>query len=266
MQAAKTLEAYLQRIKTLTSSYPETVIPSPTAASEVATPRMGTVQTDNSSWTGWAISSFTNKLGTASGEIQRVQSPAVASMGGDYTRSASVPTMSPSRLDAPIQSKTISASSFNRTTLTSPRPASSFLDDADNEDNDPEAWGDLDEDNFFDAPEPNKPKSQAPLTTKKSAWDFDDTEPDISAMLNKSKAPLPKGLAKKSTTAAPRIGFGSANASGKGSIVAARQPVKTGGTTKPIVGGAAAKKTEVKKIEDPWGNDDDADWGDSWDK
>ncbi|KAH0613292.1 uncharacterized protein H6S33_009672 [Morchella sextelata] len=266
VQAAKTLEAYLQRIKTLTSNYPETVIPSPTAASEVATPRMGTVQTDNSSWTGWAIGSFTNKLGTASGEIQRAQSPAVASMGGDYTRSASVPTMSPSRPNAPIQSKTVSASSFNRTTLTSPRPASSFLDDADNEDNDPEAWGDLDEDNFFDAPEPNKPKPQAPLTTKKSAWDFDDAEPDISAMLNKSKAPLPKGLAKKSTTAAPRIGLGSAMSSGKGSIVAARQPVKTGGAMKPIVGGAAAKRTEVKKVEDPWGNDDDADWGDSWDK
>lgn len=261
-QAAKTLEAYLQRIKSLTANYPETVIPSPTTASEVVTPRMGTMQTDNSSWTGWAISSFTNKLSAASGEIQRAQSPAVANTAGE-TRSSSVPTMSPSRPNAPVQSKTASTSPFNRIAVTSSRPTPSFLDDADNEDNDPEAWGGLDEENFFDAPEPSKPKPQAP--SKKSGWDFDD-EPDISAMLNKSKAPLPKGLAKKNTTTAPRAGLGSAMSSGKGGVVAARPPIKTGGVTKPIIGGTAAKKTEVKKVEDPWGNEDDADWGDAWDK
>lgn len=266
VQAGKTLETYLQRIKTLTANYPDTVTQSPTTASaETVALRMGTTQTDDSSWAGWGISSFTKKLGAASGEIERAQSPVVIGEG----RSALVPAMSSSRPNALVQSKTASAS-FSRTTVISPPPsAPSFLGDADNEDNDPEAWGDLDEDNFFDAPEPEKSKSSTPNTTTKFTCDYDDTEPDISAMMSKSKAPLPKGLVKKkpaTTTAAPLIGLGSAFSNKKGNVTATRQSVKTAGPMKSIIGGAVVKKkTETKKLEDPWGNGDD-DWGGAWDK
>lgn len=230
---------------------------------------MATAQADDSSWAGWAISSFTKKLNTASGEIERVPTPNANSSSD--ARPASVPAMSTSGQNSLVQPKAASASTFSRQNITLPKPKSSFLDDDDNEDNDPDAWGDLDEENFFDAPvEPIKPKL-VPITTAtgKTTWDYEDTEPDISAMLNKSKSPLPKGLARKTPTAtnkaAPRIGVGAAFSNGRGNAAAARQPVKTAGAFRPVAGGVAAKKSETKKAQDPWGNDDD-DWGDAWDK
>lgn len=263
-QASKTLETYLQRIKTLTANYPDTVLPPPSNSSETAAaPRMATAQADDSSWAGWAISSFTKKLNTASGEIERVPTPNAGSSSD--VRPTSVPIISASRPSTLAQSRAASASAFDRQTVTS-APKSSFINDDDNEDNDPDAWGDLEEDNFFDAPvEPAKPKTLVPITTAgKTTWDYDDTEPDISAMFSKSKSPLPKGLAKKTPTTAPRIGVGSAFSNGRGNITAARQPAKTAGAFKPIVG-TKAKKTETKKVSDPWDNGDD-DWGDAWDK
>lgn len=262
-QASKTLETYLQRIKILTTNYPDTILQPPSNSSETTTaPRMATLNTDDSSWAGWAISSFTKKMNTASGEIERIPTPN-ANNSGD-TRSA--PSSRPNIL---AQSRVASASTFNQRAVTSPPPKPSPGGDDDNEDNDPNAWGDLDEENFFDAPaEPTKSKILVPITTDtgRTTWDYDDTASDMSAMLSKSKPPLPKGLAKKSSASTTRIASravaGSTPPSGRGNFTAARQPVKAAGALRPAVVG---KKIDTK-VEDPWGNGDEDDWGDAWDK
>jgi SCY1-like protein 1 len=70
-QASKTLDIYIQRVKRYSQSLPESALPpsSASGSSQKNAPRIGTTQTDTS-WAGWAISSFTNKLTAASGEIQ----------------------------------------------------------------------------------------------------------------------------------------------------------------------------------------------------
>lgn len=263
-QASKTLETYLQRIKLLTTNYPDTILQPPSNSSETtAAPRMATPNSDDSSWAGWAISSFTKKMNTASGEIERIPTPN-ANNSGD-TRPA--PSLRPNTL---AQSRVASASTFNQRAVTSPPPKSSPEGDDDNKDNDPDAWGDLGEENFFDAPaEPAKSKILVPTTTDtgRTTWDYDDTAPDMSAMLSKSKPPLPKGLVKKSSTfttrSVSRAVVGSTPPSGRGNVTATRQPVKVTGALRPAVVG---KKIETKKVEDPWGNGDEDDWGDAWDK
>ncbi|KAL7266755.1 Nuclear aminoacylation-dependent tRNA export pathway component [Rhizina undulata] len=265
-QATKTLEIFFQRIKTLTANYPDSVLPPTNSSEAVAAPRIGTTQTDES-WAGWAISSFTKKLTSATGEIERVKSP--ASSNGE-----SRPPSASGHVAPPRPSMTASASSLHRAITSPPPPAvkrtpSSFLGDADNEDNDPDAWGDLENDNFFDAVDGIPEKSAAPATAPRKHYGMEE-EPDMSSLLNKSKAPLPKGLTKKSvssplsaSSAQPRIGVGPAFSNGRGNLAAARAPVKIGGA-KPIVGRrvAAAKKPEAKKVVEDTGDDDG--WG-NWD-
>ncbi|RPA91267.1 ARM repeat-containing protein [Choiromyces venosus 120613-1] len=277
-QANKTLDVFLQRIKTLTANYPDTAIPSPTAADPgaAAAPRMGTVQTDESSWAGWAISNFTKKLSTASGEIERAASPSGL---GNEPRSASAPITAAAVHPRPglsIEARTASVSTLHRKALSPTTPAPpNFLGDEDNEDNDPDAWGDLDEETFFDAEDSSSSTAKPKPTTTTSSRSFDEWgEPDIAFMGNKSKNPLPKGLTKKPTTTsttatAPRIGVGNAFSNGKGNIAAARKPLNKTTGMKPMVAGTkpapapVAKKAEAKKA-DAW--DDDADgWGDGWD-
>ncbi|KAF2086151.1 ARM repeat-containing protein [Saccharata proteae CBS 121410] len=68
--ANKTLEVYLARIRKYQQTLPETVLPPPAAIGTTAqAPRIGTPQNDTS-WAGWAISSFTNKITAATGEIE----------------------------------------------------------------------------------------------------------------------------------------------------------------------------------------------------
>jgi SCY1-like protein 1 len=101
-QANKTLEIYLQRVRKYAETLPETLQPpmgQNTAAG--AAPRVGTPQSD-SSWTGWAISSFTNKVGTTSGTMQENGS----APAGSEARSLSVPPSS-SGLSKPASTSSI---------------------------------------------------------------------------------------------------------------------------------------------------------------
>src|SRR5699024_3494797 len=75
-QANKTIDAYLQRVRKHASTMADTAIPA--SKSGEATPaRMGSPAangvggTGSASWTGWVISSWTNKPTTAKGEIQQ---------------------------------------------------------------------------------------------------------------------------------------------------------------------------------------------------
>ncbi|RFU25317.1 hypothetical protein B7463_g11010, partial [Scytalidium lignicola] len=72
-QANKTIDIYLQRVRKFGSTMPDTALPPPSATDPTtsSTTKMSSAQpSDVASWTGWAISSFTNKVSAAVGEIQ----------------------------------------------------------------------------------------------------------------------------------------------------------------------------------------------------
>ncbi|KAI1658075.1 ARM repeat-containing protein [Daldinia decipiens] len=254
-QANKTLEIYLQRVRKAADGMPDTVQPPP-QTTEGAGPRMSTPQpSEASSWAGWAISSFTNKLSAASGEMQTATLIHARAVSPEPDPNRRVPSM------------TSSASALHRQAVKSPSPApplsrNSSASTAEAYFKDPEpvrddaggAWGDMgdmDDDGnaFFDASsEPTKPVKKEPTASPKP---FDDgSEPDfagwLAAQAKKSgpgggSKPLPKGLTKTN---------------GKSSAAtAAKKPL----TSKP------AAKVVAKKIDTkPKETDDDDGWGDGW--
>ncbi|OCK81454.1 ARM repeat-containing protein [Lepidopterella palustris CBS 459.81] len=255
-QANKTLDLYLQRIRKYDQSLPETALPPPTAigATNAGAPRMGTPQQDTS-WAGWAISSFTNKLASASGEIQ-------SDTNGRETTEQQRPSSVPPQKDKnPISIGPLPRISLAKqsSTLTDPFSSASI----DTADNDVEvedfggAWGeegDVDTSNTFDPFAPSAPS----ITT---ASKFEDKgEPDFAGWLTaqaqakqKIKNPLPRGLTKSpmSTLNRPSAGVRS-NTTGH---VA---------TKKPIVLLARDKAAPVVKKEEPKQEEEDEGWGDAW--
>lgn len=160
-QATKTIDVYIQKIRKAAAAMPESALPPETAAS--GGPRMSTPQPAESSatasWAGWAISSFTNKLSAAAGEIQPTATP---SNGAPSTAPG------PKRPAAGVQA-TSSASTLHRQALKSPPPSASlsrtsssgtfgaaggadtFFTEPDVADDDGDAWGDMDEGDGDDA-------------------------------------------------------------------------------------------------------------------
>lgn len=232
----------------------DTVLP-PTAPTEAEPtkpdPRPG--NSNDKSWAGWAISSFTNKIATANGEIEPtagVASPAEP----DITRSASVPRpakSSPStQLELPKQTLRPTALSLGRSM--SDRPPPTVYEPPVEEEGDDvfDAWGTMDDDEkdvdpFTAAVASPSPSSPDPSANKSPAVPYDDGgEPDFAGWLAaksqaKTKKPLLKGLGKASSSNA----------------------TTTKATPKPRVMAAAAKKIDIKpKVED-----EDDGWGDAWD-
>ncbi|KAI0152814.1 ARM repeat-containing protein [Xylariaceae sp. FL1272] len=267
-QANKTMDVYLARIRKAQATMPESVLPPP-QASDGNTPRISTPQSnDASSWAGWAISSFTNKLSTAAGEMQS------AGNGTPTPRAAS-----PAEIKRSAPS-TSSASTLHRQAVKSPSPAtaarvpppaptpapetyfaSPIDDDAgdawgdmgDMDDDAADAWGDP-EDAFNTPPATKSTTSSRPSTAKSSkpipaptASIDDGSEPDfagwLAAQANKknpgSSKPLPKGLAKSGSAAKKPL------------------PSRTASGAKPTV----SKKIDMKPKDT--GGDDDG-WGDGW--
>jgi SCY1-like protein 1 len=273
-QANKTMDVYLQKIRKAASGMPDTILPAQNPGETVA--RMSTPQPSeqaSSSWAGWAISSFTNKLSTAAGEIQPSAngSSRPPSGAGDARRSTPAPSTS-------------SASALARQALKSPPPSaglprpspssttptgdSFFPDPDDGADN---GWGDMDDagnDSFWDMPEENDggglesmassttlppaKKSPAPARSTSgtgSAQPFgDDSEPDFAGWLaaksdkkSGTGKPLPKGLAKPS-------------ANGGSKILAGKKPL-----AKP-----AAKPAKKIDLAPKQVDDEDEGWGDGW--
>jgi SCY1-like protein 1 len=264
-QANKTMDIYMQRIRKFVSTMADTVLPPPNTAeaSTTGAPRMSTPQpSEAASWTGWAISSFTNKISTAAGEI-------TANANG--TPGPARPSSAPLTAEPRKALGTSSASALHRQAVISP-PATSartstssnandYFQDADaSEDVEidiDDAWGNMEEDSFFDAPtEASKAK------TPSAANPFeDDGEPDFAGWLaaqagKKTGAkPLPKGLAKPANgrpAAARSATTGSVGSSGVKKAVNAVSAVKP----KPVV---------VKKIDTaPKETGEDDGWGDGW--
>jgi SCY1-like protein 1 len=266
-QANKTMDAYLQRVRKFASTMPDTVLPPPSAAetSNSNTPRMSTPQpSEAASWTGWAISSFTNKVSAAAGEIQ----PNSNGSAPSTSRSNSAPLTSEVRRPAP---GTASASALHRQAVATPpalstRTSSSsnaqdYFQDSNDAEDDMDAWGDMEEESFFDAPSEATPKT----STSSAANPFqDDGEPDFAGWLaaqaqKKPGAgkPLPKGLAKPATSNSGRPATAGRVAStgavsGTGAKKAAAATIKP----KPVI---------TKKIDTaPKATDDDDGWGDGW--
>ena len=259
-QANKTFDIYVQRTRKYGATLPETALPPAAIGPTNGVPRMGTPQNDTS-WAGWAISSFTNKLGSASGEMQSKPVNIIPRITSATGRASSVPPIA----DTIRPAITVpSASSLHKQILTKPSApvltrtsTDQFFNDAQDEDDEvDDAWGDLAEDSFFDAPSE---------TAKPAPTPFDDGgEPDFEGWLNaqaqsksKSKGPLPKGLAKPPPAASN-----------------GRPPAIKSTTTGSVGSGAGARKlasTVVKpkvvptKVIDTKPKEEAVDdWGDAW--
>ncbi|CAF3609820.1 hypothetical protein SNK03_003567 [Fusarium graminearum] len=240
--ATRTMEVYLQKIKKAASSMPDTVLPPPQAA-DGAAPRMGTPQPNENNaagWAGWAISSFTNKISAAAGEIHAESDSRTAS-----------PAPAVSAISEPKKPATGTASSLHRQAVKSPPAplsrnsshtasvvADSFLP-ADDGDDVGDSWGDMNDD--FDSFDNPGQSSKQPAATNASATPFEDGEPDFAGWLaaqsqkkSGNAKPLPKGLSKSST---------------------AKKPM-----AKPAAKPVVAKKIDMKPKE----VDDDDGWGDGW--
>lgn len=267
-QAVKTVDIYMQKIKKAAADMPDTVLPPQQTGA--AAPRMGTpAPTDSpaASWTGWAISSFTNKLSQAAGEIQPTASNG-STPAPDTKRPALVTTSSASTLHRQAM-KSPPPTALSRTSTGNVGGEAFFADPAPaNEDtwgNDGgetwgddggDAWGDLDEmddtdagadfaasSNKFSASKPKELPTRN-VSSSGSAKPFgDDDEPDFAGWLaaqQKGKVsgakPLPKGLSKSTTKTT--------------TTAMAKKPA-----AKP-----APKKVDLK----PKATDADDGWGDAW--
>ena len=248
-QASKTFDIYVQRIRKYGETLQDTALRSGTAGGNStanAGPRMGTVQNDQS-WAGWAISSFTNKISLARGEMQASAQTNGSAAGSDVARLISAsPVLDgrPSHLTQSTVPKWGSASANQST--------SAAIDDDDEtspiasfDEGDMDAWGalgDMNDDDDDDdddkitskaslgVNEPSagstiKPTMSSSTTMVKSADKslvaYDDSgEPDFAGWLAaqsqqskaKGKKPLPKGLTKKQPSLSATVSVNRASA------------------------------------------------------
>jgi SCY1-like protein 1 len=261
-QANKTMNIYLDRVRNYSLTLPDTLLPPPGSepGTRVASPQPN-APGGAAGWAGWAVSSFTNKLGSATGQIQPNSTGTAPT---PLERSASTPASNgmPSRPASgpPLASPPVvtrSASTFS----SGPPPA------AEDEKDFGDGWGDMDDttgaggDDAFDSwGEPASTTNQTVASTKKTstpsiAYD-DGGEPDFEGWLNaqakakqQSKNPLPKGLAPKKTAPAPRSSSVAATATKKSTPVIVSRPA----ARKPA---PAAKEKEQ--------DEEDEGWGDAW--
>lgn len=239
-QANKTLNIYLERVRKYSATLPDSALPPQESASasntRISTPQPGM----GTQMMGWAISSFTNKMGSATGEIQPnsngakptpLERPRSATpMNGSLARPAPDP-----RASAPVVPN---ITSLRNSTVAADVEHEDFGD----------GWGDMDDDTAADAwgDDFDKPSSQPNHTASSSTTNatFDDGgEPDFEGWLNaqaqaktQSKRPLPKGLTKKPATA----------------------PAKPAEVSRSSAAAKPAPKPSKPPIED------DDDWGEAW--
>jgi SCY1-like protein 1 len=256
-QAQKSIDIYIARIKKFAATMPDSVLPSPSvAAAGGASPRMGT-PANESSWAGWAISSFTNKLASTSGQMQAGGAP----NGAADQRSSSVPpgAATLSKSSVPLASKpgmtlhnTKSAATIP--TIQSPDPAASF-DDEEDFNND---WGGFANDDNKPREEEEDPWGTPAVSKPTPTTSFDDKgEPDFAGWLaaqsnakKTTKTPLPKGLTKSSAPTAKSTR----------PVVGGRSSTTPSTAKKVIVPPKKEVKKEIPKADD----EEEEGWGDAW--
>ncbi|OJJ49608.1 hypothetical protein ASPZODRAFT_128093 [Penicilliopsis zonata CBS 506.65] len=251
-QANKTLDVYLHRIRKFSSTMADSALPPPsTAEAAPDTARIGT--SNDQSWSGWAISSFTNKIAAANGQIEPTANGGSAAVA-ETVRPASVPrlskTASTTQPDLPAIRPT--AALLGRSLSEQPAMVTQEEDDEETEDV-YDAWGAIEDDEDeetaaadpFSAAIDTKLRSNA-QPQKSTPVPYDDGgEPDFAGWLAaqskaKAKKPLPKGLNKPTSTPLT--------------------PSRTT-STKPKTVVVPAKKIDTK----PKDLDEDDGWGDAWD-
>ena len=257
-QASRTMDTYLQRVRKYALTMAETVLPAAENGSVISAPATRMENQIDSSWTGWAVSSFTNKLGSARGEM------ATAPMNAALPQTRSTPI---SRQATPtvLGQSTIEWSSTAPTPETrAVQPAHIGKDSTSQPEIEVEEWNDEaqevwgvtdggDDESFFDAPSTTK---QTLGTGSTVAFD-DGGEPDFAGWLaaqsqakSKTKDPLPRGLSKPGTSQlAPRP-----------------QPERSVSTS------ALGKKRQIAKLpskptarKPPEPDPTEDDWGNAWD-
>lgn len=268
-QANKTFDIFLARVRKHASTLPDTILPPPSQqGSGTTTPRMGTSTPANASadagWTGWAISSFTNKLAAANGEIQPRANGLAAPNIPSRPSSVPAPGNGMPKPSAPTSNPRTTTSTLSPTPSQQSMP--SFAAEVEQDEGFDASWGDMDDDGegaaaFFDTP-----SASAAVTP---AANFDDGgEPDFAGWLSaqkaaKSKPQLPKGLAKKMTPAArptaARVTTTGSLGGGAGAKKVTATAQSAARTTPAVVKKEAVIDTKPK---DEDGADD---WGDAWD-
>jgi SCY1-like protein 1 len=262
-QANKTLDAYLHRVRKHGNTMADTVLPPPEAAdTHQNAARIGT--STDTSWAGWAISSFTNKLTAARGDIQPTtngKTPATT----ELVRSSSMPrsprASAAERLRPPQSSLSVAAPPLARSSSDRPASAVGEPDPSNVDDWGVDAWGalddemeDKDDDTFFDAAT-SRGVSPCPDTTPPAPAVFDDGgEPDFAGWLAaqskaKAKKPLPKGLSKATSYK---------DVSSRG----VQGATKTG--TNPLSTTQSKSKPPSKISMKPKDEAGDDGWGDAW--
>lgn len=223
-------------------------------ATNLASTRMG--NSGDTSWAGWAISSFTNKMTTARGEMHPSVNGSTSVTQND-SRSTSLPASgkaAPAKILPSDQSRTgqigLELIAANDSALADQGADDTF-----------EAWGAMEDedDSFFDALSSRK-RSPSPLPATKYN---DEVEPDFAGWLAaqsqaRSKKPLPKGLTKASNMR-PSLADRTTSTGTMGSGIGAQKLQNT--TSKPKVT-VPVKKLDTKPKEIDSAEDG---WGDDWD-
>lgn len=239
----------------------DTALPATNGVSSInpTSTRMG--NSSDTSWAGWAISSFTNKMTTAQGEMQPTSSTLKSAADND-SRSASLPASgrtTPAIVlssDHPRHTQTgQDPVAVNSIALSDQEPADAFED-----------WGTMEDedDNFFGAPSSRKRSPSPPPTTKHT----DGGEPDFAGWLaaqsqsqsqSKLKKPLTKGLTTLSNSR-PNLTDRTTSTGTMGSGAGAQKLLKT--TSKPRVT-VPVKKVDTKPKDITESTEEG--WGDDWD-
>ena len=245
-QANRTLNIYLERVRKYSTTLPDTVLPTAETTSapntRISTPQPGV----GGQMLGWAISSFTNKLSTATGEIQPNSN---GTRPTPSERTTSTPATNGVSTRPPNINSVSSSNVPQVTTGVRTAPIAAYSVEDEDFGND---WGNMDEDDPASswADDLEASQTHTAKTSISSTTPFDDGgEPDFEGWLNAqaqaksaNKKPLPKGLKKPSVTTAPRPPATS----------------KIGSAVKPSVKVTPAAKQQVNDQED------DEDWGDAW--
>ncbi|KAI9728742.1 MAG: hypothetical protein M1828_002848 [Chrysothrix sp. TS-e1954] len=278
-QGNKALDQYVQRVRKHAQSMPDTALPPPSTANGLTattTPRMGTPATDTSSWTGWAISSFTNKPSNAKGQIEPRANGAATSSKQPLQKQYTVAHTQPTVPNTEFSPLTPHHPPLTRSTTDTTKLAASFDDPHVTEVDD--LWGDFGEENanggedaadawlamaddWDDHNEATPDRLSSTMSVRAggplspSCTPDDNGEPDFAAWLqtkqNASKPSakaLPKGLAPSKTKTAIAVSHPPTRTSSSNAVATRQMPtVKSTHST-----------SKVEKGEE------DEDWGEAW--
>lgn len=255
-QANKTIDIYFKKLQKFAASMPDSALPPPTTDSSAVIPRMATPQSSEpATWTGWAISSFTNKISEVAGEI-------IASTAQSSSVVSSVPKNIYGNPESLVPSVvqpnfTLGGNTSNNSKL-GKTPENSTIESLqkrvkdinENENDDDRENNEI----FFDF---SPTKSHAEENQNDKYEDKDD-EPDFAGWLAAQAGkkftakPLPKGLAR--SISAPKVSLNSSKSN----------TLSTNTTTRTMTNKSASRVVVSKKIDTTPNENEDDSWGDGW--